>query len=195
MKIAIDLRMLRHSGITSYLVNTLPHLIRDHPEAHFYLLGDPRQMDEHAWTHAENVTRTECIASIYSLSEQWKVARRVPRDSDLLWCPHYNIPLLYRGNWSSPCTSAAPGDAPVCRGRAAQRAYARIMFTALRRKATIMCGRASGRGAGTRIPGPEARLHVIYLGVSESWFHVEKGPRPHERPTCSTWATSSRIRT
>ncbi|HOQ28858.1 MAG TPA: glycosyltransferase family 1 protein, partial [Armatimonadota bacterium] len=92
MKIAIDLRMLRHSGITSYLVNTVPYLIRDHPEAHFYLLGDPQQMAEHAWTRAENVTCIECIAPIYSLSEQWKVARRVPRECDLLWCPHYNIP-------------------------------------------------------------------------------------------------------
>lgn len=185
MKIAIDLRMLRHSGITSYLVNTVPYLIRDHPEAHFYLLGDPQQMAEHAWTRAENVTCIECIAPIYSLSEQWKVARRVPRECDLLWCPHYNIPLLYRGKLVVTLHDALHLAMPQFIGAGPhKRAYARIMFTALRRKAsTIMCdSRFTAAELARCIPGPEAQLRVIYLGVSESWFHVEKGAQPHERP-------------
>ena len=168
MKIAIDLRMLRHSGITSYLVNTLPHLIRDHPEAHFYLLGDPRQMDEHAWTHAENVTRTECIASIYSLSEQWKVARRVPRDSDLLWCPHYNIPLLYRGKLVVTLHDALHLAMPqfVGAGRTSAPTPDHVHGPAPEGNHHHVRSALHGRGAGTLHPRAQAQLHVIYLGVS-----------------------------
>lgn len=184
MRLTIDCRMLRHSGITSYILNTVPHLVAAHPEAHFNLLGDPKEMAEHAWTRAGNVTCIACTAPIYSIPEQRELPRRIPKETDLLWCPHYNIPVLYRGKLVATLHDALHIAMPQFAGGGAhKRAYARLMFSALRRRAsTIMCdSQFTAAELARHVRGHTSQLRVIYLGVAESWLHVEKGPRPHDR--------------
>jgi glycosyltransferase involved in cell wall biosynthesis len=65
-----------------------------------------------------------------------------------------------------------------------RRAYARLMFGAVRRNAAmVLCdshftASEFRRLVGSREPAPR----TIHLGVAESWFDVRRERRPHERP-------------
>lgn len=86
-KLAIDARMIHHSGIGTYLKNLLP-LIIDHFDT--VLLGAQADFEKFPW--AKNIELIETAAAIYSLKEQFELPRKIP-PSDCFWSPHYNIPL------------------------------------------------------------------------------------------------------
>lgn len=77
LKIVIDVRMLNHSGIGTYLQNLLPYFQETRHK--IYLLGKGLDID--------------VKAPIYSLREQWEIPLKVP-ECDVYWSPHINVPLL-----------------------------------------------------------------------------------------------------
>ena len=95
--IAIDLRMLTASGIGTYLQNLIPRIIDMPTGWKFSLMGRAAEINNFEWAKQPLVDVIDCQAPIYSLKEQYEIFFKIPRDTDVFWSPHYNIPLLYRG--------------------------------------------------------------------------------------------------
>lgn len=105
-------------------------------------------------------------ASIYSLREQWQIAR-LARSSDLLHCPHYNIPYLYKGRMVvtiHDLTHLAHRD--FVPNRVAYY-YARFMLKAAAHHARqiITVSQFSKRSICQTLDVPEEKVHVISYGI------------------------------
>jgi len=85
-RIALDIRMLKHTGIGTYLSCLIPELIQNN---HFQwtLLG-PRNFSTEL-RGEKQADFLECHAPIYSFREQWEIAQK-SRPFDLFHAPHYN---------------------------------------------------------------------------------------------------------
>src|ERR1039457_1605991 len=86
--IAIDARMINHSGIGTYMKNLINALLGDY---HLILLGDPSEIKKHV--KSEKIEILKFQPSIYSVSEQLKYPLNIP-ECDLFLSTHYNIPLF-----------------------------------------------------------------------------------------------------
>lgn len=86
--LTIDCRMIRASGIGTYLRSILDHLLQV-PDLDLCLLVDPNQPP---LAPPPNVSRIPLAAPIYGLKEQLLLPLRVPR-CDLFWSPHFNVPF------------------------------------------------------------------------------------------------------
>ena len=88
VKIAIDVRMINHSGIGTYLRNLLPCLVNKYE---IVLLGSEVILSKFEWS--QSVQIINCKSEIYSLKEQFELLRKIP-ECDFFICPHYNVPVL-----------------------------------------------------------------------------------------------------
>ena len=88
IKIAIDARMINHSGIGTYMKNLLNVLIVDY---HLVLLGIPSEIQKHI--NSDKIDIIEFNSPIYSISEQIIFPAKIP-NCDIFLSPHYNIPLF-----------------------------------------------------------------------------------------------------
>lgn len=86
--LVIDARLIKASGIGVYLKNIIPSLLDDFK---ITLLGDIEQLMQEEWSRRTQII--SCQAPIYSIKEQLALRNKIPT-CDLLWSPHYNIPLL-----------------------------------------------------------------------------------------------------
>lgn len=183
-RIAIDVRMLTSSGIGTYLQNLLPRVIHSRPQHRFHLLGDPLVLDQMAWSHNDYTSVSRCTAPIYSIAEQVQLARVTPRETDLFWAPHYNIPLRAPGRLMVTVHDLSHVATPEFVRGAHRRLYARFMFAALRRRAGAIIADSHFTAAEfTRLVGTiEPAPYPIHLGISDSWFRVRPTCRPHPAP-------------
>jgi len=97
MKITIDVRMFLSSGIGSYLKNLLPLIIENLSNISFSLLGQESVLSKAGILDYSNVDHIPFNVPIYSIKEQLVITRLIPKNTDLFWSPHYNIPLMYKG--------------------------------------------------------------------------------------------------
>jgi len=95
MRITIDIRMFRSSGIGTYLRQLLPVLIEMKEGWSFNLLGNIEVMAKEKFTESENVRLIDCRSPIYSIAEQKEVIKKIPSDTDIFFSPHYNVPYFY----------------------------------------------------------------------------------------------------
>ncbi len=88
--VGIDIRMMRHSGIGTYLRGVMgPLLAKPHAGFDVALFGNP----ELALQTAGNIARRPFHAKIYTVQEQLEYPLRL-RHCRLWHAPHYNVPLL-----------------------------------------------------------------------------------------------------
>lgn len=179
--VSIDLRMLYNSGIGTYLRNLVPLVIAARPDFRFYLLGNLDELSGHPWAHHENIVLIDCRAPIYSVAEQLELPRKIPKNTDLLWSPHYNVPLLYRGRLLATVHDVLFLALPQYAGGLHRRLYVKGMYAALRRKAhAVLCVSDFTKNELARLTGRgRAELRTTHLGLDDSWFRVEKRRRPH----------------
>ncbi|HET7565706.1 MAG TPA: glycosyltransferase family 1 protein [Gemmatimonadaceae bacterium] len=176
--------MLTSSGIGTYLQNLLPRVIHSRPQYRFHLLGDPTVLDQVAWSRNDNTSVGRCTAPIYSIAEQVQLTRTTPRETDLFWAPHYNIPLHVPGRLMVTVHDLSHVAMPEFVRGVHRRLYARFMFTALRLRAHAVITDSNFTAAeftrlvGTVAPSP----YPIHLGIAESWFRVCPTCRPHSAP-------------
>lgn len=169
--IAIDIRMAFSSGIGTYIRRLLPTLFTARPADSFTLIGHARDWERLGWSGFANVSFRPVKAPIYSVEQQWEVWRSIPANVDLLWSPHYDIPLLYRGRLLVTVHDVAH-LALTDLYKGVKRAYARLMFWALRRQADfIMCDSEFSRQEMIRLTGcGKDNSTTIHLGVDDFWF-------------------------
>lgn len=183
-RITIDLRMLHHSGIGTYLRNTVPALISQRPHLRFTLLGAPEEIGALAGVGGEQCEVREFRAPLYSIAEQVGAWRLTPRDTALYWSPHYTIPLLWRGKMLVTVCDVCHLALPHLFGGLHKRLYARFMFEAVRRKAdSIITISEFTRDEFVRLVGPARQpIHPITLAAPERWFDVRPTSNPEPAP-------------
>jgi glycosyltransferase involved in cell wall biosynthesis len=184
--VTVDARMIEASGIGTYLKHLLPRVLAGLPEARLCLLGRPSELTPFDWTRDERVTVKALRAGVYSPFEQLAVLRATPPETDLLWIPHINLPVLYRGKLLVTVHDAYYADLRRPVGtRWDKRVYTRALMSALVRRADfILTVSAFTRQELEDSFGPLRQpVRAVPIGVDQGWFDLVRGTeRPHPRP-------------
>lgn len=172
--VAVDARMVRHSGIGVYIRSLLPLLAARAPEWRFSVMGPVGALEDLEWRPGSDVALVPTQVPIYSVREQFQVPLTIPTHSDALWVPHYNIPLLYRGPLVVTIHDVLHLAQPYLGGGFHRRVYSRTMFRAVARKADrILAVSDFTRRELIRLtsvnPGKVRRVHN---GVGAEWFET-----------------------
>lgn len=178
-RLAVDVRMIRSSGIGTYCRNILSRLIRDQVNWHFSLLGNPSAIAEVLNLNPNNVEVIEFTPPIYGFAEQasWLLKKlRV----DLLWVPHYNIPLLWRHPLAVTVHDLNHLALTVGPANRVKRLYpATLMHHIRSHAACIIFVSDFTRSEFQRLVGqPEGRSWVIKEGVDPLWFSARSALCP-----------------
>ncbi len=88
LKIAIDARMINHSGIGTYIKCVIRALLDDYE---LILITDQQKTIHQPWLNKVKIVHS--TAPIYSIKEQIKLPFEIPH-CEIFLSPHYNIPLL-----------------------------------------------------------------------------------------------------
>jgi glycosyltransferase involved in cell wall biosynthesis len=170
-RITIDLRMYRHSGIGRYLRNLIPSLLPLLEADAVRVLGSSDLFGDAPWLRDPRIQLFETSAPIYSIAEQLLGLRGAFRDTTLLWVPHFNAPLFYRGSLALTIHDIAPLALPEILGNATKRAYARLLIErATAQASAILCDSAfSAAELQKHVGTPAAKMTVVHLGLDESW--------------------------
>ena len=177
--------MLCSSGIGKVIENIVSRMIDDKPDWHFVLLGKMADFAKFPFTKKENVELISCNAPIYSVREQFEVPWKLPKDLDVLWCPHYNVPVFYHGRMVVTIHDLAHLALPEINKGFLKQAYAKIMFRAATKKADqIACvSKFTISELKKYVPSvDEKKIHLVYNGVDEKWFSIKKGKPVHDKP-------------
>lgn len=183
-RVFIDCRMLFSSGIGTYVRNVLPAVARicaDLGSIEWVALckkGD-ESVCRNLFGNGEKVTTISCEAGIYSLREQWVVSKAA-ENADLVWSPHYNVPVLWPGKLLVTVHDTFHLSMPQFVQGMHRRAYAKLMFKWLASRATrIICVSQFTAAELVKHVGVEPqRLRVVPNGVASSWFtHRGEAPR------------------
>ena len=171
--IAIDARMLEHSGIGTYLRNLLTQLAAYENEYVFEVITRRREVLRDL--PANRFRFVAARSAIYSLSEQWEIAR-LARHAQILHSPHYNASLLYRGKLVVTIHDLIHLTDPTVGRSLAARFYARPMFNLVARRADCIVANSefTKQQIVEHLPVSPSKVSVAYLGVSERFR-----PRDH----------------
>ncbi|MBN2227221.1 MAG: glycosyltransferase family 4 protein [candidate division Zixibacteria bacterium] len=165
-EIAVDARMIRASGIGSYLRHILPLLVSIKPDFTWHILGDTNDLQSESWAESDNIRLIDCRSRVYSIAEQYALPGKIPR-CDLLFSPHYVVPLPYR----SPMLvtihdvfhlAEENQDKTMFRS-----AYARLMMSsALNKAKRVMTDSRFTKDEMIKYNLPHTeKVRVVYLGV------------------------------
>jgi glycosyltransferase involved in cell wall biosynthesis len=164
--ITIDARMLTFSGIGTYLMRLLTHLASMESEFNFEVICREPELLSHL--PSDRFRFIESKAPIYSLREQWEVARLV-RGACLLHCPHYNIPFIHSGKLVVTIHDLNHLLFPEFLPNRSAYFYARLMIGAAVKRATniVTDSQFSKHSIQERFNVPDQKIRVIYPGLSE----------------------------
>lgn len=184
-KIAVDARMIESSGIGTVIQNILKRLIVNSKDLFFYVLGDEDILEKYKFLHEVNVEIISCRAPIYSLKEQIIVPKRIPKDTDLLWVPHYNIPVFYSGKMIVTVHDLFHLAMPQFVKGIDKKFYANFMFNAMTRKAShIICVSKFTKNELIKYTGVSSdKISVAYCGVDDFWsLPLQERQRIYQKP-------------
>ena len=185
MRIGVDVRMLKSSGIGKVIENILIRMIPMKPEWDFYLIGKSEEIKEVLFADKDNVHIIECDCPIYSIKEQLVMPLKIPANLDCFWSPHYNVPVFYRGELIVTIHDLAHLALSDVNKAIMKRAYANIMFRLASYKANrIICVSNFTRSELIKyIPCVDQnKIVVIYNAVDEKWRNIKKEKSPHPHP-------------
>lgn len=184
-KITVDARMIKSSGIGTVIQNVLKNLIPQNKDLFFYIIGNPENLTEQGLEQYENVTILPCTVPIYSIKEQLIIPKLVPSDSQLLWVPHYNIPIFYSGKLLVTVHDVFHLAMPQFVGGILKRTYAHLLFGRVACKASkIICvSKFTAQEFQKYVGTDPEKLQVIYNGVDEFWAQpFESNQRNYKTP-------------
>ena len=180
-RIAIDLRMYRHSGIGRYLRNLLPPLLPLLQATRIRVIAPPALIADAKWLHDQRLEVFATDAPVYSIAEQLLPLKGAFQDTQLLWVPHYNVPILYRGPLVVTIHDIAPLALPETLGNPVKRAYARLLTERATRHATAILSVSdfTARELETTLGVDPSKITVTYQGLEEAWPSTAQ---PHCEP-------------
>jgi glycosyltransferase involved in cell wall biosynthesis len=183
--LCIDLRWIDCSGVGMYIKGILPGIVEQLKHVTIVGLGDRSRLRDFDWSRAENVRLVDCRSPRYSLSEQIQLPRAIPQGVDLFFSPYYTIPLLYRGRLAVTVHDVSHLILPEIVNDTKKRLYARIMYRALRRRASAVFAVSNfTKGELLRLSdtGLKDNIIVTPLGVAPEWYEAGKADAVHSRP-------------
>ena len=180
-RLTIDLRMYRHSGIGRYLRNIIPPLLPLLGANVIRIVTTPGLIGEAPWLTDPRIEIFITTAAVYSPAEQLLPFGPAYRDTRLLWVPHYNAPLFYRGPLALTIHDIAPIALPEIMGSALKARYARLLIKrAVAHATAILCDSAfTASELQTRVHANPAKLTVVHLGLETDW---PSDTTPHHEP-------------
>ena len=185
MRIGVDVRMLKSSGIGKVIENILIRMIPMKPEWDFYLIGKSEEIKEVLFADKDNVHIIECDCPIYSIKEQLVMPLKIPANLDCFWSPHYNVPVFYRGKMIVTIHDLAHLALKDINKSFLKKFYANAMFRIATYKARdIVCVSNFTKTELIKyVPNVKKnKITVIYNGVDEKWFNVKKEGITHNKP-------------
>ena len=179
--ITIDVRMIHHSGIGTYIRNIVPYVLDSSFEVR--LLGDPQEIKQLGWDLLPNVRVLPTTEAIYSIGEQLHIPRKVTSDSDLLWVPHFNIPISYKGRLLVTVHDAFHLAMPHLLDGKLKKLYSRFLFKSVGKKANqvITVSNFSKQELHQHL-GKQMPVSTIYNGVAKDWFASEFAEVNEKKP-------------
>jgi len=182
--IAIDLRMMRSSGIGTYVRNVIPGIVGELSGRYDLCILCPEEwVSREDWASGSKVKVVDFKDPIYSVREQVSLSRLIPRGTRLFWSPHYNIPLLYRGRLLVTVHDVCHLAMPEFVKGIEKRFYAKFMFHRVGRKAdAIICNSSFTAGELEKYAGVKAdKISVIHMGTGppgSSARGIDSAPHP-----------------
>lgn len=169
--VTIDLRMYRMSGIGRYLRNVIPALLPQLHADRIQILAAREELQGDSCFLDSRIEIVEADVPIYSLREMAMGLHPALRHTDLLWVPHYNAPMSYRGRLvvtiHDVCHLALPQslDSPF------KRAYSRMLFENVARRAeAVFCvSKFTASEIDRYLSIPKERVHLTRLGIDPGW--------------------------
>ncbi len=185
-RLTADLRMYRHSGIGRYLRNLFPLLLPKLDAERVRVLGSREVFGEAAWLRDERIELREEPAAIYSVREQTMRLRRDYHTTDLLWVPHYNVPLWAGARMAVTIHDIAPVAVPSILSSALKRGYAKLLIErAVSQAQEILCvSKFTASELQGRLGVAPEKITVTYPGLESEWPerakpHVEDDGAPY----------------
>jgi glycosyltransferase involved in cell wall biosynthesis len=183
MNLAIDLRMLRYSGIGRYLQNVVPRVLSKW-DAPVHLLVYPQDADFFPWLRDQKIILIPAQSPIYSIAEQWERIwiNRTPRS--VFWCPHYNIPLFARGKLLVTVYDVLPIHPEYGFHSLLKKSYARLFFQQTVKKADkiLAISNFTARELVRHAGCDPSKITVTSLGINSDWLLSASPESPHLKP-------------
>ncbi|MDC0490906.1 glycosyltransferase family 4 protein [Paracoccaceae bacterium] len=169
--VTVDARWLETSGIGTYLQNVLPGIVRDNANIDFLFLGNIKNSQKYIGQF-NNVNFASFESPMYSIEEQFKYRRLIPKSTDLYFSTHYNIPLLTNHKLLVTVYDLFHLAKPDLVRSHIKTAYARIMFHSIAKRASeiITISEFSKSEFLDIIGKPRCSIHAIPLGVEITPF-------------------------
>jgi glycosyltransferase involved in cell wall biosynthesis len=170
-KLIVDARMIDSSGIGTYIENVLSRIINNKLNFKIILLGEKEKL-AHKFPEVEII---ECSSSIYGVKEQLDFIKKTPKEYDLFWSPHYNIPVFSKKKLLVTIHDFFHLDMPEFVQGFEKKLYARLMFNRVSKRASeiITVSNFSKKQSAVHL-GKNNNVNVIYNGVDQKWFELEK---------------------
>lgn len=174
----IDARMLRASGIGTYIRAIVPQLASRLPDWTVRAICQ-NKADRDWFLSAAPTVRTEVVECGYYDPRFWvsPVVRRAQASTTVWWAPHYIVPLRRMPRLITTVHDCAHLDTRFSfLGRTAARF---LMRHAVRRSDAIICVSAFSRGRLIHhFPDAAPKSRVAPNGVSPEWFGKSHGAGP-----------------
>ncbi|AXC11538.1 Glycosyltransferase [Acidisarcina polymorpha] len=184
-QLAIDLRWIDSSGVGMYIKGILPGIVERLPDVAIVGIGDRSRLEDFPWAHAPNMRLVDCRAGRYSMAEQIQLPLAIPSNTDLFFSPYYTIPLLYRGRFAVTVHDLSHRMVAEIVGNPKKRTYAKLMFRALRKRASLILTVSNfSKAELLRLTeGPrQDNIITTHLGISEEWYTAASLPAVRTRP-------------
>lgn len=136
--LCIDLRWIDASGVGVYIKGIMPGVVSRLSDISIVGIGDASRLESFPWSRCPNVRLIDCQAGRYSIAEQFQLPRVIPSETDLFFSPYYTIPLFYRGKVAVTVHDLAHLTLPEITRDWKKHQYAKMMFRALRKRASII---------------------------------------------------------
>jgi glycosyltransferase involved in cell wall biosynthesis len=171
--LCIDLRWIDSSGVGVYIKGIMPGIVERLHNVSIVGIGDRARLEQFSWSRAANLRLIDCRAGRYSLAEQIYLPLLIPRSTDLFFSPYYPIPLFYRGRLAVTVHDLSHLVVPEIIGNLKKRIYAKTMFRALRKRASVIFTVSDfSKSELLRLTaGPrEDNILPTHLGISPEWY-------------------------
>jgi len=175
-RLFIDARLAGHSGIGVYIAEMLPRVLPGLAAWRPVVLAGGRARKAVAALAGAHAETAAWDVPPLSLADLVSAPPGVARE-DLLWTPHFNVPLRARVPLFVTLHDLMPLTAPALAGRG-RGIPLRAWVRAIRGRArAVMCVSEFTRREAVRVGGLDpGRLRVAHLGADAAWFAARRVP-------------------
>ena len=169
--LAVDCRLAASTGIGRYVREIVPHLADRFGASRLLLIGRTGGLAWAAPWIGAGAAIIDSDAALFRREEQ-RLYAEVGRNCDLLWLPHFNVPLRRVGRLAVTVHDLIPLHVAVGWKGWVRRWGARVYLRAVRRHADLVLT-VSNRVAGElrqELGVEEERIRAIHNGVEARWF-------------------------